>query len=550
MCPTDEASVFRLFSLQSTQAISSGSSFACVLCFVDALCRTGVSQNQFASLQGTSKNCVFRAPAGHFQGKTHPLLILFQGKGWVSDVPNRIVYQPVKILFKKGDFIMIKEKRNLLNMGIVNILAMILIYVAAYFLFKNISLSSEMLGGSMIILLIGLVPAALWLTFFYFLDRVEPEPLELVCAAFFAGVIGQVAVNGFFGKILFDVTSWTGNAVAFPTVKTIFVEGIFPAVTIFFVIRYLFYPSKSFNEHVDGLMYGAFVGIGYSFMSTMADIYAVKEVSLYYLVFSLLVKFGVFSSLGALIGYSFGLARFKEKQKELYFLLAVIMAACVFSLYAFLNTRFMLNISTSSDTFTILLSVGFTVVLLAVVFILIQQTIKGHEAEKLDAHEFFIDVVSVLVIVLFLASGLFVRGIIERDASFVSENKKTSFVLPAAFQFNGEKDDVYTFSKTMSSEKNPIIIRVVLSKNILGSGSLKSRDETFRAGDYTVCEKEYDKTVILDEMNKKSFYAHVFEYTANKGGEGFVISIESPVSSFAGHKDLAVKIITSLRKGA
>jgi iron complex transport system substrate-binding protein len=31
----------------------------------------------------TSKNCVFRAPTGHFQGKTLPFLTLFQGKGWV-----------------------------------------------------------------------------------------------------------------------------------------------------------------------------------------------------------------------------------------------------------------------------------------------------------------------------------------------------------------------------------------------------------------------------------------------------------------------------------
>jgi hypothetical protein len=35
-------------------------------------------------LQGTSKNYVFGAPAGHFQGKIHPFLTLFQGKGWVS----------------------------------------------------------------------------------------------------------------------------------------------------------------------------------------------------------------------------------------------------------------------------------------------------------------------------------------------------------------------------------------------------------------------------------------------------------------------------------
>jgi hypothetical protein len=32
---------------------------------------------------GTSNNCVFGMPVGHFQDKTHPFLTLFQGKGWV-----------------------------------------------------------------------------------------------------------------------------------------------------------------------------------------------------------------------------------------------------------------------------------------------------------------------------------------------------------------------------------------------------------------------------------------------------------------------------------
>jgi hypothetical protein len=34
-------------------------------------------------MPGSFKNCVFGAPFRHCQGKTHPYLILFQGKGWV-----------------------------------------------------------------------------------------------------------------------------------------------------------------------------------------------------------------------------------------------------------------------------------------------------------------------------------------------------------------------------------------------------------------------------------------------------------------------------------
>jgi hypothetical protein len=282
----------------------------------------------------------------------------------------------------------------------------------------------------------------------------------------------------------------------------------------------------------------------------MSDIFAAREISLYYLVFSLLIKFGVFSSLGALIGYSFGIARFREKQKNLHFLIGLVISCVVFTLYALLASQFKMNIATSSDIFSIGLTVVFTVVLLAIVFFLIQKTIKGQEAENLEAHKFFVDIVSVIAIVLFLAGGFTLRAIVERDAQFVSQDKKVSFTIPAAFKFVSGKDSVYTFYKAISGERDPLVVRVVLGDQVLLQGMIKTGNQAMKVGDYSVNLREYDRTVSIEDMGTKTFYGHIFEYSAEKPGQKVVISIESPLPNFTGHDDLSTTILKSLKKGA
>jgi len=77
-------------------------------------------------------------------------------------------------------------KSNVLNTGLMNILAMVVLYLVSYTLLKEIAFSTQTTGGTLLILLIGAVPAFLWLSFFYALDRKEPEPVSMVVAAFAA----------------------------------------------------------------------------------------------------------------------------------------------------------------------------------------------------------------------------------------------------------------------------------------------------------------------------------------------------------------------------
>jgi RsiW-degrading membrane proteinase PrsW (M82 family) len=443
-------------------------------------------------------------------------------------------------------------KSNVLNTGLMNILAMVVLYLISFFLFKEISFSTENVGGTLLILICGFIPAFLWLSFFYFLDRKEPEPIPMVAAAFMAGIVSEIVFSGFFGRTLFNLTTWIININALPFVYLLYSRGIIPALAIYFVLRYVFYPARHFNESVDGLMYGAFVGIGYALMFIMKDIISAADVSLYYLVFSLLLKLMIFSSLGALVGYFFGQARIREEKRETYFLFSLIVSIIVFTLYAFLDDRFQMNLTTSSDLVSVGLTLVFSVLILAVVFLLIQRSIKAGESREIKALDVSLDFVSVIALVVFIASGLAFRGFIERDTVFVSSDKKISFKVPTSFQYLGEENSILSFRANLKDERYPLLVRVVVHEDALGfgMGKLKPQRETLEVGDYEVTLQEHDRTVHLKDVQGQTYWAHIFEYTAQRRGMKVIVSVESPTPNFPKHSSLVKRILESLRKEA
>ena len=442
-------------------------------------------------------------------------------------------------------------KSNVLNTGLMNILAMIVLYLISFFLFKNITFSTGSVGGTLLILICGFIPTFLWLSFFYFLDRKEPEPLPMVASAFVAGMVSEIVFSGFFGRTLFNLDTWIINVNALPFAHLLFSRGIIPGLAIYFVLRYIYFPARHFNESVDGLMYGAFVAIGYALMLIMKDIFVAAEVSLYYLVYSLLLKLLVFSSLGALTGYFFGQARIRDTRKEIPFLFSLIIAIVVFALYAFLDDRFQMNLATSSDLVSVALTLVISIVILVVAFVLIQRSIRGGESREIKALDFSFDLVSVIALVVFIVSGLVFRVVIERDTTFHSMDRKISFSVPASYVYVGEESNIHTFSSNLKDERYPLFVKIVIQEDSLGFGmGTLIQQETREVGDFAVTLREHNRTVELKDVQGQTYWAHIFEYTAQKKGTRVIVSIESPTPNFPKHFGLVKKILKSLRKEA
>ena len=85
----------------------------------------------------------------------------------------------------------------LVFVGIVELIVLVLIP----------QLSGFWLG--LVSLLLAIIPAAIWLSVFYSVDRVEPEPKQYVIgvavlAALLAATIGQPLINGYFKSTRVD----------------------------------------------------------------------------------------------------------------------------------------------------------------------------------------------------------------------------------------------------------------------------------------------------------------------------------------------------------
>ena len=446
-------------------------------------------------------------------------------------------------------------KSNVLNTGLMNILAMVVLYLVSYTLLKEIAFSTQTTGGTLLILLIGAVPAFLWLSFFYALDRKEPEPVSMVVAAFAAGMIGEIVFGELFGGTLFRLSTWIINANALPFVHLLFSRALIPALAIYFTVRYLFYPASEFNELVDGLMYGAFVGTGYAFLLGMKEVFAASQVSLYFLVFSLLVRLAIFAALGALVGYYFGEARLKKKAREGFFLVSLVISVAVFVLYAVLDSRFQMSLSTSTDLISVALTLVFSVIILAVVFVLIQRSLRRDESRKAKPLPFSLDTVSVVTLAVFLLAGLGVRLAVEGDRTFSGPDGDVSFRVPASYQFIGDERSVLSFKTNLPGERHPLFLRVVIQEGGLGPvpGGLQGvqgRQEEDQVAGYRLSLREYNRTLEADDMSGRRYDVHVYEYTAQKQGRKVIVTIESPTPTFPRHHGLTAKILKSLSKEA
>jgi len=449
---------------------------------------------------------------------------------------------------------MAKSKVNFLNTGIFNIIFLVALYAISYFFLRNVTISIHNFWGTLIILVVALVPTALWILFYYLIDRKDPEPVFMIVGAFIAGIVCKLIFHDFIGKVLFDIGSWNVNANAVPFLFTLFVKGLLPALSIFFILRYLFYPSKYFNEPVDGMIYSAVIGIGYAFSMTMTDIFAAQDVTLYYLLFTLILKLLLFSACSTLIGYYFGIARFKEEKKEMFFGISLIILVGVFSLYAFLDASFKFNIQTSSDFNTILLTLIFAFVIFVIVYILIQRSIAKHEAKEVKALPFSIDKVSLIALIVILILGMGIRIFMEGDKTFISKDDKISFSIPAKYKLISDNINMISFSKQTTSSIYPVMVKITFieDKDMILLNIDANKDNTIAGYSYSLNTKREavgtKSSLGLMSMSKQEiFTANIFEYTLIKENERIIFSFIAPFNYHEDPFGLLVKFIQSLK---
>lgn len=163
---------------------------------------------------------------------------------------------------------------------------------------------------TVVLALLVLLPSVIWTGFFYLQDIRAPESSRDVLIAFVAGMAAASLVALPAETHVFGLREWMYGSLALLAAGATLVRGALVSLLFYGTLRYGFAPSAEFDEPVDGLVYGAFVGSGFGALQSLAYLVAQPQFTLFVIGYTASVNVLFYASIGALVGHFVGRAKF------------------------------------------------------------------------------------------------------------------------------------------------------------------------------------------------------------------------------------------------
>lgn len=180
---------------------------------------------------------------------------------------------------------------------------------------------------ALILLAVSVLPVIILLIAIYRQDKYEKEPLGLLALTFFGGMLAipmTLVMVGITNTVYYSDSAF----------YSAFIEAGFPEELSKFIILFLLvWWNKNFNEHMDGIVYAAFVSLGFACIENILYVFGNGFGT--GLVRAIISVPGHFL-FGVLMGYFLSLAKFNKEKQILYIALALLVPACVHGLFDWL----------------------------------------------------------------------------------------------------------------------------------------------------------------------------------------------------------------------
>lgn len=221
-------------------------------------------------------------------------------------------------------------------------------------------------------LVMSLVPALLWLVFFYVQDRFAPEPKGNVLGVFLLGGLLAAAIGQPLIERVFNVEDWMYSAWWVQLLASILVIGFIQEFLVYASVRYSIYRSQEFDERVDGVIYAIAAGLGYATVLNFQ--YVTRHGGVDVGVGAMTVTINALAQAGfaGIIGYFLGQAKF-ETTPRYWLALGVVLAALLNGVFFFLEDQVTLRGLSFTPLNGVILAGVFAFVILAIVFFLIRR---------------------------------------------------------------------------------------------------------------------------------------------------------------------------------
>ena len=233
---------------------------------------------------------------------------------------------------------------------------------------------------------LALVPAAIWLTFFYLQDRAEPEPKSFIMGVFALGALLAGAVGVPVIENLFRTSHWIYTDTLSKIVGGILVVGFTQEFLKYAAVRYSIYNSSEFDEPTDGVIYATAAGLGYATVLNIQFVVSNGGVDLGAGILRMAVVALGQAAFSGITGYFLGRAKF-ESEQIWWMPLGITLAAIFNGIFAWMQvivTRPTITLSGSTSNTWMGLALAAVVALstTGIILALVRRNIRSLQAGK------------------------------------------------------------------------------------------------------------------------------------------------------------------------
>lgn len=230
-----------------------------------------------------------------------------------------------------------KTKLGLWLSTFISMAGLILIVFIALFFEKTISPNFNKTVKIIISIIIAIIPPLLWLTIFYRQDRLNPEPKSFVFKTMVLGALVQKAIYTPVVAIVFPNGNSGITSIGSKLIVNIILIAIIQESMKLLSVRYSIYPSKEFDEVIDGIIYGSALGLGFAAMTSIDNIVTSGGAMLTNVTALVVIETFAHASITGLSCYVLGVSKYK-KYNLFRLPVAVIIASALNAI-----TQFLLN---------------------------------------------------------------------------------------------------------------------------------------------------------------------------------------------------------------
>ena len=230
------------------------------------------------------------------------------------------------------------NRRGLWVSALIELLGLLAFVLFFNFVWPNLGATLNDTALILLGLALALVPAVLWLFFFRRLDRLEPEPKQMLLTVFLLGALVTAALLRPILQGIFNIDDWLQSSWWLQLLGGILVVGFVEQTLVYLTVRLGIYSHREFDERVDGIIYGIAAGLGLATVLNFLYVMEGSGVDLDIGSIRIVVNALAYASFGGLVGYFIGQARF-EKTPPTYLPIGIMIAATFNGLFFFLLDR-------------------------------------------------------------------------------------------------------------------------------------------------------------------------------------------------------------------